>query len=76
VFVTTDNAEGPDKWGPRIIAAKSDIWRELSRRIKPFTATISKEGRVIQVRLFESGQWKAITIGKKNAPHINRQKSD
>ncbi len=74
VFVTTDNQEGPSKWGPRIIAAKSEIWRELARRKKPFTAVISKEGRITQVRLYESGTWKTISIGKKNPPHINKQK--
>jgi hypothetical protein len=74
VFVTTDNREGPAKWGPRIISCKSDILRELSRRKKPFTATISKEGRITQIRIYEGGRWKAIAIGRKNPPHVNRQK--
>jgi len=74
VFVTTDNMEGPQKWGPRIIAAKSDIWRELGRRKKPFTSVISKEGRVSQVRIYERGKWESIIVGKKNPPHVNRQK--
>jgi hypothetical protein len=74
VFVTTDNNEGPAKWGPRIIAAKPDIWRELGRRKKPFTAVISREGCITQVRLYESGAWKTVTVGKRNPPHINRQK--
>jgi hypothetical protein len=43
VFVTTDNSEGPQQWGPRIIAAKEGILRELRRRHRPFTATISLE---------------------------------
>lgn len=72
VFVTTDNNEGPDKWGPRIIAAKQDIWRELSRRAKPFTARISREGRITQVRLYEKGGWKSVVIGQKKSPHRNR----
>src|SRR5215467_12036948 len=38
VFVTTDNNEGPNQWAPRIIAAKEDMLREVSRRKKPFTA--------------------------------------
>jgi hypothetical protein len=67
VFVTTDNNEGPDKWGPRIVAAKRDIWRELARRAKPFTARISREGQVTQVRVFERGLWKAITVSKKKS---------
>lgn len=74
VFVTTDNMEGPQKWGPRIISARSDILRELKRRERPFTAVISAQGRVSQVRVYEHGQWKVITIGKKNPPHVNRQK--
>jgi predicted nuclease of predicted toxin-antitoxin system len=74
VFVTTDNQEGPSKWGPRIVAAKSEVWRELSRRKKPFTAAISKEGRVAHVRLYESGAWRTILIGKRNPPHVNKQK--
>jgi hypothetical protein len=74
VFVTTDNREGPSKWGPRIAAAKSDIWRELGRRKKPFTAAISKEGRITQVRIYEARQWKVIAIGKRNLPHTNKQK--
>jgi hypothetical protein len=74
VFVTTNNNEGPKKWGPRIIAARQDIMRELRRRQKPFAARISTEGRITQVRTYGSGQWKTITVGKKNPPHINRQK--
>jgi hypothetical protein len=76
VFVTTDNNEGPDKWAPRIIAAKPDIWRELRRRKKPFTATISKQGRITQVRLYENGAWRTTVIGRRNPPHINRQKQN
>jgi hypothetical protein len=74
VFVTTDNHEGPSKWGPRIIKAKRDIFRELGRRQKPFTARISSEGRITQVRVHDGTQWKAITIGKRNPPHTNKQK--
>ncbi len=74
VFVTSDNNEGPAKWGQRIISAKVDIWRELMRRKKPFTAKISREGRIVQVRLYEDGEWNTITIGKKNPPHVNKYK--
>jgi len=74
VFVTTDNNEGPAKWGPRIIAAKSGIWRELARRQKPFTATISRQGRITQVRIYERAAWRTIVVGKKNLPHMNWQK--
>lgn len=74
VFVTTDNQEGPAAWGPRIVAAQSGILRELARRTKPFTSTISKEGRISQVRTYDRGHWKTIVIGKKHLPHVNRQK--
>jgi hypothetical protein len=74
VFVTTDNNEGPKKWGPRIINAKRDILRELGRRKKPFTARISAEGRVTQVRIHDGTRWKSIAIEKKNPRHKNRQK--
>lgn len=76
VFVITDNNEGPKQWGPRIIAAKRDIMRELHRRQKPFTARISAEGRVTQVRLYDGTQWKTITVGKKNPPHISKYKKE
>jgi hypothetical protein len=74
VFVTTDNNEGPKKWGPRIINAKRDILRELARRKKPFSARISAEGRVTQVRIHDGTRWKSIAIEKKNPRHENRQK--
>jgi hypothetical protein len=74
VFVTTNNNEGPKQWGPRIIRAKRDILRELARRRMPFTARISTEGRVTQVRMHDGTQWKTITIAKKNPPHENKQK--
>jgi hypothetical protein len=78
VFVTTNNNEGPKQWGPRIIKAKRDILRELRRRQRPFTARISAEGRITQVRVFDGSQWKAITVSKKNVPHVNkyRESSD
>jgi hypothetical protein len=72
VFVTTNNDEGPKEWGPRIIAAKRDILRELHRRQRPSTARISAEGRVTQVRLYEGGRWRIISVAKKNPPHTNK----
>lgn len=72
VFVTTNNNEGPKQWGPRIIKAKQDLLRELRRRKRPFTARISMEGRVTQVRLYEGTIWREITIGKKNPPHMSK----
>jgi hypothetical protein len=74
VFVTTSNNQGPKYWGPIIIKAKSDILRELGRRGKPFTARISAEGRITQVRVYDGTDWKTTAIGTKNPPHINKQK--
>lgn len=74
VFVTTDNNEGPKQWGPRIIAARDDILRELRRRTRPFTAKISREGRITSVRVYEGKEWKTINIGRKNPQHANKQK--
>jgi hypothetical protein len=65
VFVTTDNQEGPSHWAPRIISAKSGMLLELRRRKKPFTATISKDGCVNQVRLWDGTNWQTITIRKR-----------
>lgn len=76
VFVTTDNQEGPKQWAPRIVAAKDDILRELRRRQKPFTANISKEGHITQVRLYEFGQWQTITIRKKNPSNYQRKQEE
>jgi hypothetical protein len=74
VFVTTDNNEGPSAWGPRIIAARDDILRELGRRKKPFTANISREGRVTLVRIHDGTEWKTITIRKKNPSNYDRKR--
>jgi len=74
VFVTTDNNEGPKQWGPRIIAAKADIMRELLRRPKPFTASISREGRVTLVRVYDGTQWKTIPIRKRSPSSFRRKK--
>jgi hypothetical protein len=74
VFVTTNNNEGPKQWGPRIIKAREDIRRELSRRRRPFTARVSTEGRITQVRVYDGGNWRVITIGRRNPPHTNKYK--
>lgn len=72
VFVTTNNNEGPKQWGPRIIAARQAMLRELRRRAKPFVAKISPDRRISQLRLYEEGQWKTIAIPKKNPPHTSK----
>lgn len=74
VFVVTNNNEGPQAWGPRIVRAKRDMLRELRRRERPFAAKISTDGRVTQVRIYKESKWVTIEVGKKNPPHVNRQK--
>jgi hypothetical protein len=74
VFVTTDNREGPNQWGPRIIAAKQDIMLELQRRKKPFTACIAKEGRISSVRTYDGTEWKTIAIRKRNQSNYERKR--
>ena len=74
VFITTENNEGPDAWAARIIAAKDGILRELWRRPKPFTASISKDGHVALVRVYDGTQWKAIAIRKKNPSNYERKR--
>jgi hypothetical protein len=72
VFVTTNNNEGPKQWGPRIISARKQILKELRRRDKPFTARISRDGRINQVRVFDGTEWKTISVPKKNPPHKSK----
>lgn len=74
-FIVTENNEGPAQWGSRIVLAKNDIWRELKRRRKPFTATISREGRVTQVRIHDGKEWKTVIVTKRNPPHENKYKA-
>jgi hypothetical protein len=73
VFVTTDNNEGPKQWGPRIVAAKAGMLRELGRRKKPFTARISREGQVTQARLYENAVWKTVPIKLKNPSNFRKK---
>jgi len=63
VFIVTNNHDGPDKWLPRILAAKLDIEREIFTRAKPFAARISAEGRVTQVRRYFKKKDKVFQIG-------------
>jgi hypothetical protein len=74
VFVTTDNNEGPKQWAPRIIAAKEGMLRELRRRKRPFTANISKDGRITQVRVYDGRKWQTVTIKKKNLSNYERKR--
>lgn len=76
VFVTTNNNEGPKQWGPRIIAAKKQMLKELGRRERPFVARIAREGRVNQVRVYHGGVWRTITIPKKNPQHVSKYRTE
>jgi hypothetical protein len=76
VFVTTNNNEGPNQWGPRIIKAREGMLRELRKRERPFTARIATDGRISQVRVYDGTHWKTIAIGGKNPPHTSKYRPD
>jgi len=71
VFILTNNHEGPDVWGPRVVSAKSYIERELGRRRKPFAAHITTESRINQVRLYYKKKTRVIKIAKKTTKQIS-----
>ena len=65
VFYLTNNHEGADIWGTRILSARDDILRELGRRRKPFVAHITTAGVVNQVRLYYRKKTKTIKLAKR-----------
>lgn len=65
VFYLVNNHDGADLWGARILAARSDVLRELWRRRKPFVAHITREGIVNQVKLYYRKKTKVIKIARK-----------
>jgi hypothetical protein len=65
VFILGNNHDGPDKWGPRIILAKSEIEEQLGKRRKPFVARINCAGHITQVRMCYKKKTKVIRIGRK-----------
>jgi hypothetical protein len=67
VFYLVNNHDGADKWGARILGARTDILRELGRRRKPFVAHVTTEGIVNQVKLYYRKKTKVIRIAKKRA---------
>jgi len=67
VFFLTNNEEGAEIWGARILSAHQDIERELGRRRKPFIAHISTEARVSKVCLLYKKKVKVIHIRKAKA---------
>lgn len=64
VFFLVNNHDGADKWGARILAARTDMIRELGRRRKPFVAHVTTEGVVNQVKLYYRKKTKVIRIAK------------
>jgi len=64
VFFLTNNHDGSEAWGARILNAHADMTRELGRRRKPFVAHIITEGRVNLVRLYYKKKIKTIHIRK------------
>lgn len=73
VFVVSNNHEGPDKWGPRIVSAKDEIFDQLKRRKKPFVGFIGESGRVTKVRLYRRDKIKEIPIAKYTGPQRQRK---
>src|SRR5207248_1743193 len=67
VFYLTNNHDGAEIWGSRILSAHADMTRELGRRRKPFVAHITTEGRVSMVRLYYKKKIKTIHIRKPKA---------
>ncbi len=80
VFVLSNNNDGPEKWGPRIINARQDMEREIRRRRKSFSAQINAEGRVSRVRIYYRRKTKEIHISPRKAlskmPSIAPDSSD
>jgi hypothetical protein len=62
VFLLTNNHDGADIWGARILSAKADILQELWRRRKPFVAHVTTEGCVNLVKLYYRKKTKTILI--------------
>ncbi|PYV75009.1 MAG: hypothetical protein DMG96_18565 [Acidobacteria bacterium] len=65
VFYLTNNHDGAEVWGARILTAHSEMRRELGRRRKPFVAHITTEGRINKIRLYYKRKIKTIKLGKK-----------
>jgi len=65
VFYLTNNNDGAELWGARILSARNDMLRELGRRRKPFVAHITTEGIVNQVKLYYKKKTKTINVAKR-----------
>lgn len=51
VLILSNNNDGPAKWGPKIISAKTIIGEQMSLRKKPYVLRLGSDGRLTQVRL-------------------------
>ena len=65
VFYLTNNHDGPEKWGARILSAKDEIMEQLGIRRKPFVAHITVEGHINQVKLLYRKKIKTIKLRRK-----------
>jgi hypothetical protein len=65
VFYLTNNHDGADVWGARLLTARADIMTELGRRRKPFVARIAADGRVNQVKLYYRKKTKTVNVARK-----------
>lgn len=74
IFVLSNNHEGPDKWGPRIIKAKEQILYELKRRKKPFVGHVGESGRVTKVRLYRGTDIQDIPLATYTGPVTRKGK--
>jgi hypothetical protein len=66
VFLLSNNHEGPEVWGPRVISAKLDMEREWYGRAKPYTAHINREGRVSYVMRYYRKKVKKTSLQKRD----------
>jgi hypothetical protein len=73
-FVVSNNHEGPNKWGPRIVSAKDEILFHLKNRNKPFVGLISETGRVSKLWLYKRNATIEIPLAKYTGPQSPRPK--
>lgn len=66
VFYLTNNHDGAELWGARILSAHNEMLCELGRRRKPFVAHITTEGIVNLVRLYYKRKIKTINVTKRS----------
>jgi hypothetical protein len=72
VFLLSNNHDGADKWGPRIIKARDAILLEIGRRRKPFVAHINVDGEISLVRLYYKKKVKTIHVKKRKQRKLRK----